>query len=141
MTDELIGSLDELTELDEELLGEELDIPIHAIPPNPDDCEALPSQVHPSYPYGDPTNVDHPASRPRTDGDPASRTLFVDSMYTRAATATLRWDDLALDHLLPLVKEKVKIDTAAAAREFAPGNLAQNPRVDSDEEEEDEDQG
>jgi hypothetical protein len=105
---------------------------------------ALPSQVHPSYPYGDPTNVNHPASLLHTNRDPASRALFVDNMYTGAVTQALRWDDLALDHLLPVDKEKTDAESAALAREAAVGNpQAQNPRGDSFEEEpgEDENQG
>ena len=91
---------------------------------------ALPSQVHPSYPYGDPTNVNHPASQPRNDGDPASRMLFVDSMYTGAVTGVLLWDELALDHLLPVDKGKADVENATLAR-AAVGNIqAQNPRED-----------
>ncbi|KAJ7602898.1 hypothetical protein FB45DRAFT_964530, partial [Roridomyces roridus] len=30
------------------------------VPPDPDDSDLLPSKAHPSYPYGNPTNVKHP---------------------------------------------------------------------------------
>lgn len=53
-------------------------------------------------------------------------------------TSTLRWDDLALDLLLPVDREKAEAERAVLARETAAGNIQnQNPRA----EEEDENQG
>lgn len=53
-------------------------------------------------------------------------------------TSTLRWDDLALDLLLPVDMEKAEAECAVLARETAAGNTqTQNPRA----EEEDENQG
>ena len=46
----------------------------------------LPSQVHPSYPYGNPLSIKHPASLPRRPYDPASRALFED-MVAKIASA------------------------------------------------------
>ncbi|THH15742.1 hypothetical protein EW146_g4773 [Bondarzewia mesenterica] len=92
------------------------------IPPNPDDSDILPSHVHPSYPYGDPTNIKHPAARPRVPYDPTSRALFEDMGYAGGgANGTLRWKDLALDILLPVDKEKEEAAKAAQARKMASG--------------------
>ena len=108
-------------------LGAELDIPPHMIPPNPDDSDSsytspvstccdlaekfhsqvLPSLVHPSYPYGNPTNIRHPAARPRPPYDPTSRALFEDMGYAGGGiNGAMRWRDLALDQLLPLTKRR-----------------------------------
>lgn len=65
-------------------------------------------------------------------------------MFTGAITPTLRWNELALDHLLPVHKEKEDAEKAVLARETAVGNTqTQNPREDNYEEEprEDENQG
>ena len=65
----------------------------------------LPSQVHPSYPYGNPTNIRHPASRPRIYYNSASRALFED-FRGGGVNGSLTWKDLALDRLLPVDREK-----------------------------------
>ncbi|KAH8110998.1 hypothetical protein DFH11DRAFT_1880142 [Phellopilus nigrolimitatus] len=94
------------TYLSGELSDEELEIPAHEVPPNPDDSDVLPSQVHPSYPYGNPTNLKHPAARPRKPTDLSSRALFADLSYAGGGVnGALRWRDLALDSLLPVDKE------------------------------------
>lgn len=55
----------------------------------------LSSQVHPSYPYGNPTSLRHPANRPRKPTDPSSRALFADLAYAGGgANGALRWRDL-----------------------------------------------
>lgn len=74
--------------------------------------------------------MNHPASQPRNEGDPASRTLFVDSMYTGAVTGALRWDELALDHLLPVDKKKADAEKATLARAAVGYTQAQSPRED-----------
>lgn len=80
----------------------------------------LPSQVHPSYPYGNPTNIKHPAARPRPPYDPTSRALFEDMGYGGgAANGALRWKDLALEQLLPVDEEKEEMRRAAEARKMA----------------------
>ncbi|KAI0272726.1 hypothetical protein BC834DRAFT_922070 [Gloeopeniophorella convolvens] len=119
-----------------DLSDSEMDIPAHMIPPNPDDSDILPSHVHPSYPYGNPTNIKHPAARPRVPYDPTSRALGVNG--------TLRWKDLALDILLPVDKEKEEAEKAAHARKMASGAAAnhyqpapQQPETAADEEEAD----
>ena len=82
----------------------------------------LPSQVHPSYPYGNPTHVKHPASLPRRPYDPSSRALFEDMGYAGGGVnGSLRWKDLALDLLLPVDEEKEEApveDETSAAQAF-----------------------
>jgi len=113
-----------------ELSDEELDIPQHMVPPNPDDSDNLPSHVHPSYPYGNPRSTKHPASKPRPPYDPTSRALFEDMGYDGNGIAgSLRWKDLALDQLLPVDEEKEMALKAAEARKMASGTGNQNPGV------------
>ncbi|KAF9564222.1 hypothetical protein CPC08DRAFT_631508 [Agrocybe pediades] len=112
-----------------ELSDDELDIPAHMIPPNPDDSDILPSQVHPSYPYGNPTQLKHPSTRARPGYDPASRALFEDMGYTGGLNGTLRWRDLGLEELLPVDEEKEEAKRAIQARKMASGSSGQNPQV------------
>jgi len=77
---------------------------------------ALPSQVHPSYPYGNPTNLTHPAALPRTSSEPG-RALYED----QGGNVALRWKDLGLDILLPVNEEKEEAERAALARKLANG--------------------
>jgi len=108
-----------------DLSDDEMDIPAHMVPPNPDDSDILPSHVHPSYPYGNPTNIKHPAARPRVPYDPTSRALFEDMGYAGGGVnGTLRWKDLALDILLPIDQEKEEAEKAAQARKMASGAAA-----------------
>lgn len=125
----------------------DLDIPPHLVPPNPDDSDSqfssnplarnssltsypvLPSQVHPSYPYGNPTNIKHPAARPRPPYDPTSRALFEDMGYAGGGiNGALRWRDLALDELLPVDEEKEEALRAVQARKMASGASGHNPQ-------------
>ncbi|KZV92008.1 hypothetical protein EXIGLDRAFT_84450 [Exidia glandulosa HHB12029] len=111
------------------LADEELEIPFEMIPPNPDESDTLPSQVHPSYPYGDPTRLNHPASFPRgATYDPYSRALFED-VSSLGVNATLRWRELALDLLLPVDAEKAEAERAAHARKLASGTGNPAPRA------------
>ncbi|KAI0048740.1 hypothetical protein FA95DRAFT_1582084 [Auriscalpium vulgare] len=108
-----------------DLSDNEMDIPSHMVPPNPDDSDILPSHVHPSYPYGNPTNIKHPAARPRVPYDPTSRALFEDMGYAGGGVnGTLRWKDMALDILLPVDQEKEEAERAAHARKMASGAAA-----------------
>lgn len=87
----------------------------------------LPSQVHPSYPYGNPTSIKHPSSKPRPPYDPASRALFEDMGYDGGGiNVALRWRDLALTDLLPVDEEKEEEYKAVQARKMASG-ATQNP--------------
>ena len=130
------------------LLKVDLDIPLHMMPPNPDDSESshictslvpppnlpvsynphnvavLPSQVHPSYPYGNPTSAKHPINQPRTllAFDPGSRALFEDMGFAGGGiNGAFRWNELALDQLLPIDEEKEEAKRAAQARKMASG--------------------
>lgn len=97
----------------------------------------LPSQVHPSYPYGNPTSVKHPASRPRIPYDPTSRALFEDMGFSGGGvTGQLRWKELALDQLLPVDEEKEEQKRAAQARKMAMGATNNQRRRRQDEAEE-----
>ncbi|KDQ50705.1 hypothetical protein JAAARDRAFT_41796 [Jaapia argillacea MUCL 33604] len=98
-------------------------------PPNPEDSEVLPSQVHPSYPYGNPTHIKHPAARPRLPHDRGSRAFFEDMAYAKAGVnGPLLWKDLALDVLLPTDQEKELQDRAKQARKMASGTTSQAPQ-------------
>ena len=85
---------------------------------------ALPSQVHPSYPYGNPTNLSHPAALPHVSGEPG-RALYEDMGYT-GVNAALRWKDLGLEMLLPVNEEKEAAERAALARKMASGAIQSN---------------
>ncbi|KIK49075.1 hypothetical protein CY34DRAFT_70626 [Suillus luteus UH-Slu-Lm8-n1] len=123
----VLDTIDSPEYISGELSDDELDIPAHMIPPNPDDSDILPSQVHPSYPYGNPTNIKHPAARPRPPYDPTSRALFEDMGYGGGGVnGSLRWRDLALDRLLPVNEEKEEMRRAAEARKMANGATSQS---------------
>ncbi|KAJ7229153.1 hypothetical protein GGX14DRAFT_530735 [Mycena pura] len=105
-----------------EAITDDLHIPAHMVPPDPDDSDILPSQAHPSYPYGNPTHVKHPAARPRPPYDPSSRALFEDMGYDGGGVnGALRWRDLAMAHLLPVDEEKEEAKRAVEARKMASG--------------------
>ena len=145
----------------------ELDIPPHLIPPNPDESDSkititilsrgsshiqitvLPSQVHPSYPYGNPNNIKHPSAKPRQAYGLLSRALFEDMSIGGGGTnGSLRWTDLAIDELLPIDEEKEEAQRASQARKMASGSSNNNPQsqqvqptqVQPNEDEEDEDE-
>ncbi|KAJ7493195.1 hypothetical protein B0H11DRAFT_829613 [Mycena galericulata] len=119
---QVLDTLESADFLKGDLGDDELDIPAHMVPPDPDDSDILPSQAHPSYPYGNPTNVKHPASRPRPPYDPSSRALFEDMGYDGGGVnGALRWRDLALEHLLPVDEEKEEAKRAIEARKMASG--------------------
>ncbi|OBZ74222.1 hypothetical protein A0H81_05957 [Grifola frondosa] len=133
--------------LNGELSDSEVDVPHHMVPPNPEDSDVLPSQVHPSYPYGNPFSVKHPAARPRRPYDPSSRALFEDMGYAGGGiNGSLRWKDLALDLLFPIDEAQQEAEKAAEARRLASGATTNHPppppapvqdqTVDEDEEEE-----
>ena len=90
--------------------------------------QVLPSQVHPSYPYGNPTHIKHPSAKPRPGYDPASRALFEDMGYAGGGiNGTLRWRDLGLDDLLPVDEAKEEAKRAMQARKMASGATNNNP--------------
>lgn len=88
----------------------------------------LPSQVHPSYPYGNPFNIQHPAARPRRPYDPSSRALFEDMGFSGGGVnGSLRWKDLALDTLYPIDEARQEAERAAQARKMASGASTNQP--------------
>ncbi|EPT00973.1 hypothetical protein FOMPIDRAFT_1030168 [Fomitopsis schrenkii] len=134
-----------------ELSDDDVDIPSHMVPPNPEDADVLPSQVHPSYPYGNPFNIKHPAARPRRPYDPSSRALFEDMGFSGGGVnGSLRWKDLALDTLFPVDEARQEAERAAQARKMASGASTNQPPaqpppaqmqpVDDDDEEEEHDE-
>ncbi|KAF9460558.1 hypothetical protein BDZ94DRAFT_1324025 [Collybia nuda] len=126
---QILDTLETTEYMKGELSDDELDIPPHMVPPNPDDSDILPSQVHPSYPYGNPTNIKHPAARPRPPYDPSSRALFEDMGYAGGGVnGALRWRDLALEELLPVDEDKEEAKRAMQARKMASGASNQNPQ-------------
>jgi len=89
--------------------------------------KGLPSNVHISYPYGDPTRLTHPASQANRYLDPNSRAIYDDTGAGGAATGMgnvnvgMVWKDLALDLLLPVDPAKEEAARAAKARRLANG--------------------
>ncbi|KAF8801357.1 hypothetical protein BYT27DRAFT_7226918 [Phlegmacium glaucopus] len=127
---QIIDTIDTPEYMKGELSDDELDIPPHMVPPNPDDSDILPSQVHPSYPYGNPTNIKHPSSKPRPPYDPSSRALFEDMGYAGGGiNGSLRWRDLGLEDLLPVDEEKEEAKRAIQARKMASGATNNNPQT------------
>jgi hypothetical protein len=120
-----------------------LDISDDHIPPDPDDadCEhcvapwcrqlnssytitGLPSQMHTSYPYGNPLKLTHPAALGTYPFGLGDAQLYSQLVYDSGAQGTqqpLRWDDFALDELLPVDPRKIEADKAARARKGATG--------------------
>ncbi|KAJ8495335.1 hypothetical protein ONZ51_g1742 [Trametes cubensis] len=114
--------------LNGDLSVDDVDVVPHMRPPNPEESEVLPSQVHPSYPYGNPLSIKHPASLPRRPYDPASRALFEDMGYGGGGVnGSLRWKDLALDLLFPVDQAREEAERAAQARKMASGTAANHP--------------
>lgn len=99
----------------------------------------LPSQMHTSYPYGNPLKLNHPAALGTYPFGLGDAHLYSDLSYEPggglSATMTghahtnaqaqsqsaLRWDDMALDELLPLDPRKLAAERAARARKGAAG--------------------
>ncbi|CAG8523306.1 15187_t:CDS:2 [Acaulospora colombiana] len=124
MTEAEIDSLEHLDDADYwdyAISDEELQIPPYMIPPDPDDNDCLPSSVHISYPYGDPTRLTHPATQPNRVVDPNSRALYDEQGGIASVNTGLLWKDLALDLLLPHNPAKEEAARAAKARRLANG--------------------
>ncbi|KAJ3511238.1 hypothetical protein NLJ89_g4215 [Agrocybe chaxingu] len=113
-----------------DLSDDDVAIPTHMIPPNPDESDILPSQMHPSYPYGNPNHKKHPAAKPRAIYDPHSRALFEDMRYGGGGVnGSLRWKDLALEELLPVDEAREEAKRAMQARKMASGASNNNPQA------------
>jgi len=125
---EILDTIGTADYLKGELSDDDVDVPSHMVPPNPEDSDVLPSQVHPSYPYGNPLNIKHPAARPRRPYDPSSRALFEDMGYSGGGVnGSLRWKDLALDTLFPVDETREEAEKAAQARKLASGASSNHP--------------
>ncbi|KAB5592429.1 hypothetical protein CTheo_4137 [Ceratobasidium theobromae] len=128
MTDLTLNGLDDLERdwIEGSLKPDSIDVPSHQVPPDPNDSDTLPSQVHPSYPYGNPTKPSHPvAFEPLGRG--SSRAYYDDMRFERLRRLDrLRWTNLGLDLLLPVDHEREEAMKAAAARRAASGATANN---------------
>ncbi|KAJ7696485.1 hypothetical protein B0H17DRAFT_1130890 [Mycena rosella] len=70
--------------------------------------------------HGNPTNVKHPALRPRSPYDLSSCVLFQDMDCDGGrVNGALRWKDLAMEYLLPVDEKKEEEKCAIEARKMA----------------------
>lgn len=82
----------------------------------------LPSQMHTSYPYGNPLKLTHPAALGTYPFGLGDAQLYAQLVYDAQSTQQpLRWDDFALDELLPVDPRKMAAEKAARARKGATG--------------------
>ncbi|EJU03519.1 hypothetical protein DACRYDRAFT_114904 [Dacryopinax primogenitus] len=119
MTDGQLQQIDDdLDAMDYGLEFEEVEVPVEFLPPEPDDEDRLPSQIHPSYPYGNPTKAPHPSTAGTVPmGILGARALFEDVAVERKGFQTRpNWTDLGLDQLYRADPERVEAAAAAAAR-------------------------
>ncbi|PBK65898.1 hypothetical protein ARMSODRAFT_917186 [Armillaria solidipes] len=110
-----------------ELESREVDIPDHMLPPNPDEHDKLPSHTHPSYPYGNPTRLSHPAAQQRVIHDATARSVLLGMSSAGGGLDALKWKELALSELLPIDAAKEEAEQASEARKMASGASANNP--------------
>ncbi|KAG7444470.1 uncharacterized protein BT62DRAFT_900310 [Guyanagaster necrorhizus] len=110
-----------------DLLELEIDIPDHMLPPNPDEHDKLPSHTHPSYPYGNPTRLSHPAAQQRVIHDATARSVLLGMSTPGGGMDALKWKELALSELLPIDEAKEEAEQASEARKMASGASANNP--------------
>ena len=90
----------------------------------------LPSQIHTSYPYGNPTKLTHPAALGTAPFGLGHAHLYQQISYdadptSSSARAALAWSDLSLDELLPADPKKAQAERAAKARRNATGAVQQ----------------
>lgn len=82
--------------------------------------------MHISYPYGDPTKLNHPSAQANRPLFPNSRTIYDDGGSEPNVNVSLIWKELALEYLLPTDPAKEEAERAAMARRLANGVQA-NP--------------
>ncbi|KAL1745282.1 hypothetical protein HDZ31DRAFT_11482, partial [Schizophyllum fasciatum] len=107
---------------------DELDIPDELIPPNPEDQDQLPDQIHPSYPYGNPLSIKHPSSKPQEANDITKRGVYEALGYPGYHTDLQEsnvWRELALDELFPVDESHEMAARQTQARKMASGATAQ----------------
>ncbi|KAG8855403.1 hypothetical protein FRB96_007061 [Tulasnella sp. 330] len=121
MTSARIAAMDFFDELDEtssigKVDEDEIEIPIGAMPPDPDDGDNLPSQIHPSFPYGNPFKDKTLIATAFTRHGMSTRALYEDAEFEGVGRrSTRRWKDLGLDILLPpdpVTEEEAKAKAA-----------------------------
>jgi len=121
MTSARIAAMDFFDELDEtssigKVDEDEIEIPIGAMPPDPDDGDNLPSQIHPSFPYGNPFKDKTLIATVFTRHGMSTRALYEDAEFEGVGwRSTRRWKDLGLDVLLPpdpVTEEEAKAKAA-----------------------------
>ncbi|KAL1682236.1 hypothetical protein EV122DRAFT_249382 [Schizophyllum commune] len=125
-TNEYLG--DELINKGDSGDEDELDIPEALIPPNPEDQDQLPDQIHPSYPYGNPLSIKHPSSRPQEANDITKRGVYEALGYPGYHTDLQEsnvWRELALDELFPVDDAHEMAARQTQARKMASGATAQ----------------
>ncbi|KAJ7441864.1 hypothetical protein FB451DRAFT_1355434 [Mycena latifolia] len=107
----------------------DLNIPPHMVPRTLM-ILILPSQAHPSYPYGNPTNVEHPASRPCPPYDPSSRhgALFEDMGYDGGGVNEKEEEKRAI--------EARKMASGASNATASQAGMGQDQTAEEDEEDE-----
>jgi len=118
MTPARIAAMDFFDELDERTIigkvdDDEIEIPPGAMPPDPDDDDNLPSQIHPSFPYGNPFKDKALTSTAFPTNPISTRALYEDAEFEGVGPKTKRrWKDLGLDMLLP--KDPIQDEEAKA---------------------------
>jgi len=84
--------------------------------------------MHTSYPYGNPLKLTHPAALGTYPFGLGDAQLYSQLSFDSSAQGSLqqqqqplRWDDFALDELLPVDPRKLEAEKAARARKGATG--------------------
>jgi len=114
--------IDEFTE--KSIVGrvddDDVEIPFGAMPPDPDDGDNLPSQVHPSFPYGNPFKDKRLRYAAQPTHSMSTRALYEDGdVEGLGLKAKRRWKDIGLDMLLPADPVNDEEAKAKAARNQA----------------------
>ncbi|KAG9012188.1 hypothetical protein FRB94_006556 [Tulasnella sp. JGI-2019a] len=145
MTSARIAAMDFFDELDEtssigKVDEDEIEIPIGAMPPDPDDGDNLPSQIHPSFPYGNPFKEKTLIATAFTRNGMSTRALYEDAEFEGVGRRTTRrWKDLGLDVLLPpdpVTEEEAKAKAARNSVHTSSRRVEPIPDPEGDEGEE-----
>jgi len=123
---------------------DDIEIPLDAMPPDPDEGDNLPSQIHPSFPYGNPFKDKTLLASSSTRHGMSTKALYEDAAYEGAGRKNkLRWKDLGMDMLLPPDPVKDEEAKARAARNSVHTSSRRVEPMDhpADDEEEDNEEG
>ncbi|KAG8904935.1 hypothetical protein FRB99_000989 [Tulasnella sp. 403] len=140
MTPARIAAMDFFDEIDERsIIGwvdeADIEIPLGAMPPDPDDGDNLPSQIHPSFPYGNPFRDKHLTATAFPTNPVSTRALYEDAEFEGVGPkAKRRWKDLGLDMLIPPDHVKDEEAKAKAARNSAHTSSRRVENVNTDDE-------